>query len=205
MRNVSRVLIVFTAFAVLCPAMTWYVRASPKTVVIGNYSANTPPVINIKSGDTVDLETVSGSPAMLRRLGLTDQDIPAAALEIDRDVKERGPGGHILTGPIFIEGAEPGDTLEVHIEKVTLPVPWSYNSFRPTSGFLPEDFPKAASKLIPLDLKKRVALFAPGIEIPLRPFFGSMGVAPPADLGRLNSAPPWMHAGNLDNKDLVAG
>lgn len=186
-------------------AANWYIKASPKTVVIGHYSAATPPVITVKSGDTVEVETVSGNPANLMRMGLAEKDIPAALLAIDREVKDRGPGGHILTGPIAIEGAEPGDTLEVHIERVTLPVAWAYNSFRSTGGFLPEDFPHSASKLIPLNLAKRVAQFAPGIEIPLRPFFGSMGVAPPPDAGRFNSAPPWMHAGNLDNKELVAG
>jgi acetamidase/formamidase len=173
-----RIFAIVCGFAAVAPAANWYVKATPKTVVIGHYSATTAPVITVKSGDTV---------------------------EIDRDVKERGPGGHILTGPIAIEGAEPGDTLEVHIDRVTLPVPWAYNSFRSTSGFLPEDFTHSASKLIPLDLQKKVAKFGPGIEIPLRPFFGSMGVAPPPDAGRLNSAPPWMHAGNLDNKELVAG
>lgn len=183
----------------------WYVKATPETVVIGNYSASSKPILNVHSGDVVDIETVSGSTAQLRRLGLTDAGIPPALAAIERDVKERGPGGHILTGPVFIEEAEPGDTLEIHIEKITLTVPWAYNSFRFTSGFLPEDFPGSGSKLIPLDLKRNVGVFAPGIEIPLRPFFGSMGIAPPAGAGRYNSAPPWVHAGNLDNKELVEG
>lgn len=186
-------------------AANWYVRATPQTVVIGHYSAKTAPILTIKSGDVVDIETVSGNPASLVRMGLAAKDLPPALVAIDRDVKDRGPGGHILTGPIAVEGAEPGDTLEVHIVKVTLPLPWAYNSFRPTSGFLPEDFPRSASKLIPLDLARNIARFGPGIEIPLRPFFGSMGVAPPPDAGRFNSAPPWLHAGNLDNKELVAG
>jgi len=184
---------------------SWYVKVSPQTVVIGNYSAANKPAISIHSGDVVDIETVSGSTAQFRRLGLTEDEIPPALAVLERDVKERGPGGHILTGPIYIEEAEPGDTLEVHIEKIALPVPWSYNGFRMTSGFLPEDFPHSGSKLIRLDRERNVALFAPGIEIPLRPFFGSMGVAPPEAAGRINSAPPWMHAGNLDNKELVAG
>src|SRR5205807_7849276 len=77
--------------------------------------------------------------------------------------------------------------------------------FGPTRGFLPEDFPTANIKIIPLDKKKMTAQFAPYIEIPLRPFFGSMGVAPPPSAGRINSAPPWIHGGNMDNKELVAG
>jgi acetamidase/formamidase len=187
------------------PAASWYVRATPQTVVIGHYSANTPPILTVKSGDTVTMDTVSGSSASFRRMGLQDAEIPPALLAIETGVKDRGPGGHILTGPVYIDGAEPGDTLEVHIERIDLPVPWAYNSFRPTSGFLPEDFPEPASKLIRLDLARQVALFGPGIELPLHPFFGSMGVAPPPSAGRFNSAPPWMHAGNLDNRQLVAG
>jgi len=186
-------------------AADWYVKATPQTVVIGNYSAATKPVISVKSGDTVEIETVSGSTRQLRDLGLTEAELPPALVAIERDVKERGPGGHILTGPVYIEGAEPGDTLEVHIERITLPVPWAYNGFRMTSGFLPEDFSHSGSKLIRLDLQRNVGIFAPGIELPLRPFFGSMGIAPPSAAGRLNSAPPWLHAGNLDNKELVQG
>jgi acetamidase/formamidase len=105
-----------------------------------------------------------------------------------------------------VEGAEPGDTLEVHILKVGYSIPYAYNSFRPTSGVLTaEDFPQGATRIIPLDTKRQVAKFSGHIEIPLRPFFGSMGVAPPEAAGRVSSAPPGTHAGNLDNKDLVAG
>ncbi len=197
----------FACCALPVHAASWFVRPTPETVVIGNYSANARPVLSVKSGDTVVIETVSGSSNQLRQLGLKDSEIPAALMAIEAGVKpgERGPGGHILTGPIFIDGAEPGDTLEVHIEKIELPVPWAYNSFRPTAGFLPEDFPNSASKLIRLDLARKVGLFALGIELPLHPFFGSMGIAPPAWAGRFNSAPPWMHAGNLDNRQLVEG
>src|ERR1700688_1449626 len=131
-----------------CSAASWSLKPGPQTVVIGNYSAATKPVLTVHSGDTVGIETVSGSSAQLRRLGLTDSEIPAALIAIEREVKDRGPGGHILTGPVYIDGAEPGDTLEVHIERVTLAVPWAYNGFRPTSGFLPEDFPHSGGKLI---------------------------------------------------------
>jgi acetamidase/formamidase len=93
----------------------------------------------------------------------------------------------------------------VHIEAIKLSVPYANNAFSPGRGFLPEDFPYARTKIIPLDEKKMVARFAPGIEIPLKPFFGSMGVAPPDVSGRINSGPPWVHAGNLDNRELVAG
>lgn len=205
MRPVFRICLCLTLSAATTQAANWYVRATPKTVVIGNYSAATPPVLNVKSGDSVEIETLSGSTKLFHDLGLKDAEIPPALFAIEQDVKDRGPGGHILTGPVFIEGAEPGDTLEVHIDRISLAVPWAYNAFRMTAGFLPEDFTHSASKLIRLDMKRNVGLFGPGIELPLRPFFGSMGVAPPAEAGKLNSAPPWMHAGNLDNKELVEG
>ena len=118
---------------------------------------------------------------------------------------DRGPGGHILTGPIYVEGAEPGDVLELRILKIELTAPFAYNSFRPGAGFLPDDFPFARTKIIPLDRSRMLGLFSDSVQIPLRPFFGSMGIAPPEANGRINSAPPWIHAGNLDNKELVEG
>lgn len=118
---------------------------------------------------------------------------------------DKGPGGHILTGPVYIEGAAPGDTLEVRIKEIRLAIPYAYNGFRPGSGFLPDDFPYSRIKIVPLDRERMIGHFSDRIEVPLRPFFGSMGVAPPEANGRISSAPPWIHAGNLDNKELVAG
>ena len=83
-------------------------------------------------------------------------------------------------------------------------MPFAYNGFGPTSGIFPDDFPYRRMKVIPLDREKNVANFGPGIVIPLNPFFGSMGIAPPGD-ARLHSSPPWIHAGNMDNKELVEG
>ncbi len=197
---------VLAALAMVSAAAADYeLAATPKTVVIGYYSATATPVLTIRSGDRVNIGTVSGSPERLEKMGLAAGEIPAALRDIESQVKERGPGGHILTGPIFVEGAEPGDVLEVDIEAIRLPVGWAYNGFRATSGFLQDDFPYSRSKLIRLDRQRMVGLFAPGIEVPLRPFFGSMGVAPPVEAGRISSAPPWIHAGNMDNKELVAG
>lgn len=122
--------------------------------------------------------------------------VPAAA---------RGPGGHILTGPITIEGAEPGDTLEVRILKIDLAIPYAYNAFRYGAGFLTDDFPYARVKIVPLDKARMIGKFGPGIEVPLQPFFGSMGVAPPPAFGRYDSAPPTINGGNMDDKALVAG
>ena len=152
-------------------------KATPKTGVIGHYSPDTPPVLRIQSGDTVEIETVSNRPASLEAAGVRKDRIPAALYAIEAGVKDRGPGGHIPTGPIYIEGAEPGDVLEVRILDVRMDLPYAYNVFGPSTGALQEDFPYRRRKLIPLDRQRMVGQFAPGIEIPLRPFFGSMGVA----------------------------
>jgi acetamidase/formamidase len=180
-------------------------KATPKTVVWGYYSASATPVLTIHSGDTVRIETVSGNPTRLEAAGAVPDQIPETLRTIYKEVTDRGPGGHILTGPIYVEGAEPGDVLELRIVKIELTAPFAYNSFRPGAGFLPDDFPFARTKFIPLDRNRMVAHFSDSVEIPLRPFFGSMGVAPPEANGRINSAPPWIHAGNLDNKELVEG
>lgn len=181
--------------------------ASPSTVVWGYYSASAKPVLTVRSGDTVRVQTVSscGSPERLEKAGVPAQEIPQYNRDIYNQVKDKGPGGHILTGPIAVEGAEPGDVLEVDIQKIDLDVPFACNVFGPKSGFLPGDFPYSRYKIIPLDRDRMLARFAPGIDIPLRPFFGSMGVAPTPAEGRINSAPPGNYAGNMDNKELVAG
>jgi acetamidase/formamidase len=199
-------IVCFFALSALGPAAVHQLKPTPKTVVWGYHDASTPPVLKIKSGDTVEIESAMiASPEMLEGAGLPPGEILQSDREIQRAVTDKGPGPHILTGPIYIEGAEPGDTLEVRIQSIKLVLPYALNLFVPGSGLLPDDFPYARVKVFRLDERKMVARFADGIEIPLRPFFGSMGVAPPAESGRISSAPPWMHAGNLDNKELVAG
>jgi len=180
--------------------------ASPSTVAWGYYDAAATPVMRMRSGDAVNVTTmITSSPKRLEDAGVKASDIQPALRAIYDSVKNRGPGGHILTGPIFVEEADSGDVLEVRIESISLAIPYAYNSFGGRSGFLPEDFGYSRTKIIPLDEKRGIATFAPGIVIPLRPFFGSMGVAPPPARGRVNSAPPDIHAGNLDNKHLVVG
>jgi acetamidase/formamidase len=184
----------------------YQLKATPKTVVWGYYDASAPPVLKIKSGESVEFQTlITSSPTRLEGAGVPADQVEQNLRDIYKDVTNKGPGGHILNGPVFIEGAEPGDTLEVRIQKIDLVIPYAYNGFSPGRGFLPEDFPYARIRIIPLDRDRMVGKFAPGIEIPLHPFFGSMGVAPPEVSGRISSAPPWIHGGNMDNKELVAG
>jgi acetamidase/formamidase len=200
------VLFVATLAALAQQPGTHQLKASPKTVVWGYYSANAAPALRIRSGDTVEMETlITNSPARLEAAGIPAGQIEPALRAIYNEVTDKGPGGHILTGPVYVEGAAPGDTLEVRIKEIRLAIPYAYNGFRPGAGFLPDDFPYSRIKIVPLDRERMIGRFSDRIEIPLRPFFGSMGVAPPEANGRISSAPPWIHAGNLDNKELVAG
>src|SRR5580698_10103410 len=170
--------------------------ASPSTVVWGYYSAKAKSVLTVHSGDTVRIQTLStcGSTERLISEGVAAADIPSYNADIYREVKDKGPGGHILTGPVEIAEAQPGDVLEVQILKVDIDVPFACNSFGAGRGYLPNDYPYGRTKIIPLDREKMIAHFAPGIDIPLHPFFVSMGDAPPPSTGRVDSAPPWMHA-----------
>jgi acetamidase/formamidase len=188
------------------PAKTHRLEATPATVAYGYYWADAPPVLRIASGDSIDVDTLlTNTPAGLAKAGVPDDKIQASLKAIVGEVtgERRGPGGHILTGPVYVEGAEPGDVLEVKILSIELPIEYGYNG---CSGYLPENCETGApSKIIPLDRKKMTAEFLPGIVIPLRPFYGSIGLAPAPEMGRLSSNPPGRHAGNLDNRELVAG
>jgi acetamidase/formamidase len=118
---------------------------------------------------------------------------------------ERSLPGHILTGPVAIDGAEPGDVLEVEILEVKLRQDWGYNVIRPLAGILPDDFHESRLIHIPLDAEKMVGRMPWGLDLPLKPFFGVMGVAPPPAWGRVSSIQPRAFGGNLDNKELGAG
>src|SRR4051794_33450281 len=137
-------------------------KATPANVAWGYYWSNAKPVLRIQSGDTVEIQTMlTNSPERLSQMGVKAEDIEPELKAIYAEVTDKGPGGHILTGPIFIEGAEAGDTLEVRIVGIKYSVPYAYNSFRPGSGVLtPDDFAKGANKIIPLDANRNVAKFA---------------------------------------------
>jgi acetamidase/formamidase len=203
------VAVLFAGAAHAQPAgQTFTLEVTPTTVAWGNYDAAAKPALTIHSGDTVVVHTLlTNSPAGLERNGVPPDQVEASLRDVYANVpaSARGPGGHILTGPIAIEGAEPGDTLEIRILKIDLAIPYAYNGFRFGAGILTDDFPYARTKIIPLDRARMVANFGPGITIPLHPFFGSMGVAPPPSFGRYDSTPPTVIGGNMDNKELVAG
>ena len=200
--SIASLLLTVPTLGTTLHAADFKLPASPSTVVWGYYSGSAKPALKVHSGDTVHMQTLSTcAPERMKAAGV---NVPQYDFDIHSQVTDKGPGGHILTGPVFIEEAEPGDVLEVQIQKIDIDVPFSCNSFGAGRGFLPNDFPYSKTKVIPLDLEHMVGKFGPGINIPLHPFFGSMGIAPPGG-GRINSGPPWMHAGNMDNKELVAG
>jgi acetamidase/formamidase len=182
--------------------------ATPQTVAYGYYWSQAKPVLTIASGDIVEVTTMlTSTPTRLEAAGVPPAEIEPELREIVAQVtgEARGPGGHILTGPIFIEGADSGDVLEVKVLSIDLKIPYAYNGCSGFARDLCDRSDPTATRIIRLDSKRMVGHFAPGIEVPLKPFFGSMGVAPPPARGRVSSAPPDIHAGNLDNKELVAG
>jgi len=185
---------------------THRLEATPDTVAVGYYWSEAKPALRIASGDIIDVDTLlTNNPTGLARAGVPDDKIQASLKAITTEVTgdRRGPGGHILTGPVYVEGAQPGDALEVKILSIDLPIDYGYNG---CSGFVPENCERGTpSKILALDRKTMTSEFAPGIVIPLKPFYGSMGVAPAPELGRVSSNPPGRHAGNMDNKELVAG
>jgi acetamidase/formamidase len=195
-----------TAAAAAHAPVTHRLEATPSTVAYGYYWSEAKPVLRIDSGDIIDVDTLlTNSPAGLAKAGVPDAKIQASLQAIVNEVTgdRKGPGGHILTGPVYVQGAEPGDVLEVKILSIDLPIDYGYNGCK---GFLPENCePDAPAKILQLDRRKMTAEFLPGIVVPLKPFFGSMGVAPAPEAGRVSSNPPGRHAGNLDNRELVAG
>jgi len=176
-------------------------KATPQTVNTGFFDPTLSPVLKIDSGDTVSLSTMMLMDGQLRG-GMTFEELLAKR----RTYTDRGMGSHTLTGPIYIHGAEPGDVLEVRIQKL-VPASCGVNYHYPAAmniGGLPEDFPRGQIKTLQLDLQRMETTFAPGVVIGLRPFMGVMGVAPKPGEKRPAAIPDYF-GGNMDNKELVAG
>ena len=176
---------------------------TPRAVRWGMFDAAFQPVATIASGESITIETVSGGPEVMPppEAGLV---VPPALAAIHKAGLPR-LGGHILTGPVAVAGAEPGDMLEVRIERVELGADWGYCAIRPLAGTLPEDFPERFLSHIRVDRARGTCLLPWGMELRLAPFFGVMGVAPPPEWGTISSVEPRAHGGNLDNKELGEG
>ncbi len=174
---------------------------SVETCHWGYFDAKQAPVLKVASGDVVTIDTVTGNPDVIP--DKTKFHVPEALDDIFAKLKPVGP--HILTGPVYVEGAKPGHVLEVRIHEVSVIQDWGFNVIIPLLGTLPYDFNEPRKVNLPLDLKRQVATMPWGLELPLKPFFGVMGVAPPPGWGRVTSVAPQAFAGNLDNKELGAG
>jgi acetamidase/formamidase len=181
--------------------MTAVLKSSVKTCHWGFFDAAHPACTTIDSGDEIIIETVSGGPDVLPGAGYF---VPSELLDIHA-AGLLGRPGHILTGPVAVNGAHPGDVLQVDILDVALRQDWGYNVIRPLAGTLPYDFDKARCVTLPLDQASGLARLPWGDTLPLAPFFGVMGVAPPPGWGRISTIEPRAHGGNIDNKELVAG
>jgi len=177
------------------------VSAGPDTCHWGFFDALRDPVASVQSGAEVTMNTVSGGPDVLPGKGF---HVPPELLEIHKRGVPNVPG-HLLTGPVAVEGAEPGDVLQVDILDVQLRQDWGYTFIRPLAGTLPLDFAQRHDMTVPLDAQSGMATLPWGLKLPLSPFFGVMAVAPPPEWGRISTIEPRAHGGNLDNKELVAG
>jgi acetamidase/formamidase len=180
---------------------TLQVEAGPDTVHWGFFDASLTPIAVVESGETIIVSTVSGTPEVLAS---APYPLPEALSRIHRADLQRMPG-HICTGPIAVSGARPGQILQVDIEEVSPFCAWGYTGVRPLRGALPDDFDERRLIHIPFDLQRKIGRLPWGSEIELRPFFGVMAVAPPANWGRISTIPPRRNGGNIDNKELVAG
>lgn len=190
------------------------VRSIPENMVYGYYGADVPPVARIKNGETAEIQTINltgiskkDPEAFFKTNNLPIDDHAKDIFDILKNVKPDPSGlrGHMLTGPIYIEDAEPGDMLEVRILDIELRSDYGVNSVWPKGGGLPDAITKSESFVYKYDKKKKTGSFKEGIEIPLQPFMGVMAVSPPPETGRVSSIPPGYYGGNLDLKHLVKG
>jgi acetamidase/formamidase len=171
--------------------------ATLETTQWGWFDNAQPPVLRINAGDTVVLETMMHS---------HNQVVPGTTIEqikkLRTDYPGRGP--HTITGPIYVEGAEPGDVLKVTINKI-VPRAYAANFNVPGMfGEFPNVYADGQVKYFYLDWEKKVVEFLPGVVIPLKPFPGTLGVAR-KEPGRYSTVPPGEYAGNIDIRDFVEG
>lgn len=196
---------------------TYRVPATSETTTLGLFTLNKTPTVKIRSGDTVSMETWNSCLHEMVFNKTTPADV--AKFYVAHDIQKRR-GMHTLTGPVYVEGAEPGDVLEIRILDIKLN-DFGYNFLSPTQGILSE-FTKPRIKYFKYDKKNNTTEFVKGVCLQLRPFPGVLAVAPPLDwpdgwpvnmqtqmgqpvAGEFNSVPPGPFGGNLDQPELQAG
>lgn len=174
----------------------------PEHIAWGYLDAALPAVLRVASGDTVSLTSWAAA---------DEADLPPDRSLIDprqlRAIRDcvRGPASHMLTGPVHVEGAEPGDVLQIDILDVRVVDRWGYVCIVPLKGTLPDEFDSARIIHPSIDPAANRCRLPWGRELKLAPFFGVMGVAPPPHWGRCSSIEPRRFGGNMDNKELRAG
>lgn len=200
------------------------VKSVPGHVIWGElFKPDSPPILTVQSGDRIVMETVSHEGILadqgdtvefLKAGGIAEADILPDQLEIKATVEKTGPGPHVITGPIYVEGAEPGDVLEIKTVSIDYRVPYGVISNRHGKGSLPDEYPENGApiytKVIPLDREQNIGIFRPSngmadLQIPLKPFMGIMGIVPANLEESKNSVPPGMYGGNIDIKHLGIG
>lgn len=200
------------------------VKSTPDNVIWGElFKPDSPPILTVQSGDRVKLETVSHEGILpdqgdtvefLTTGGIAETDILPDQITIKSTVEKTGPGPHVITGPIYIEGAEPGDVLEIKTVSIDYRVPYGVISNRHGKGSLPEEYPENGAaiytKVIPIERDQNIGVFHPtngiaDLQIPLKPFMGIMGIVPANLEDAKNSVPPGVYGGNLDVKHLGIG
>lgn len=190
------------------------VRSIPENMVWGYFGADVPSVYKVKDGDVVEIQTVN--PSGVSRTNpeefYTKNNLPLdqhaqEVIAIMKNVKPEPSGirGHMLTGPVYIDGAEPGDSLEIRILDIQFPAAFGVNSVWPGGGGIPDAVTTRETFVYRYDTKRKVALLKEGVEIPLKPFMGVMALSPPPETGRVSSIPPAFFGGNLDIKHLIKG
>jgi len=192
------------------------IRSTPENTVWGYYGYDVPPIATVKDGDVVEIQAVNVAGTSARdpeafyktnNLPLDEQALDIIAIYKNPKREPSGLSGHMLTGPIFIEGAEPGDTLEVRILDVVPRSTYGVNSVWQKGGDIGDDV-KTRENFIykyTINKKKQTASFKEGVEIPINPFMGVMAVSPPPEMKRVSSIPPGFYGGNLDLKHLIKG
>ncbi|MFJ9030193.1 acetamidase/formamidase family protein [Streptomyces sp. NPDC102274] len=188
-------------------------RTSKETALWGWFPTSRPSVLTVKSGTVVKIDAVNqsgvsdarGPVAYFEALGVPGDRVLPELEEIHTIPRTPGSSGHVLTGPLYIKEAEPGDVLEIRILDVSPRVPYGINSTGPGSGVLPNLLSERSTRLLTLDKHNKYYQFAPGIRVPFKPFMGITGVAPPTEAGFVSANPPNRWGGNLDVRDLTAG
>jgi acetamidase/formamidase len=202
------------------PAYDHHVELTPENSAIGNFPAQKAPILTIRSGDAVKFDTGGGAGWQRAEMDpgawLEEHGVPitADAAPVRETIEvlaktQRYAGiesGHLLVGPVAIEGAMPGDSVEVRVHLVEPRIPYGTTGRTPGRGLKQVEGERRPPKVIVMDLERDVALFAPGVEVPLGPFMGVMGLLPPdSDGPNRRSGAPGLFAGNLDLKELTDG